>query len=298
MKQLLLIVAAAALLFTGCTRNERAAAYGTFTASEVYPASEVTGKIIDYPKIEGEKVTAGEVIAILDTTDIQLQILEMQATIKLKNMATTSREIENSVLNQELENLNIEIERFRTLTQAEAAPAKNLEDLTANRKVLTLRIQNAEQARLTSIQATALAEIKLEQLIARKQKHFLRSPLTGTLLEKYVHAGEIALAGKSYCKVADLSIMTAKVYVSETQLPELTLGKEVILGIDSPGGVSTYFVSHITNISQQAEFTPKIIQTKEQRVKLVYEVELQCLNEGELKIGMPVEMYLDIIDDK
>jgi len=82
-------------------------------------------------------------------------------------------------------------------------------------------------------------------------------------------------------------------------LPEITLGKEVVLGIDTPNGGSSYILSHVTNIAHQAEFTPKIIQTKEQRVKLVYEVEVECYNErGELKIGMPVTMFLDLPNEK
>lgn len=293
------LVITAIIMLAGCSEKNSAVAYGTFTATEYHPASEVSGKIISFQKGEGDMVDANEIIAIIDTTDIQLQLNEMEATIELKNLMTRNRDNELAILAQEQENLAVDIERFTKLTAVEAAPEKNLDDLNAAAKVLKLKIQSARLAKESSIKETELARIKLAQLEAKKAKFFLKSPIKGTLLNTYFSAGEIVPAGKPYAKIADMEIMTAKVYISETQLPEIKLGQDVVLGIDTPDGGSTYYVSQITNIAQQAEFTPKIIQTKEQRVKLVYEVEVKCHNnDGELKIGMPVTMYLDIIDEK
>jgi membrane fusion protein YbhG len=299
MKKITGILLLALILLSGCSESTSASAYGTFTAKEYYPASEVTGKIISFNKSESDSLEANEVIAILDTTEIQLQINEMKATIELKELMTTNRENELAILAQERENLAVDIKRFQQLTEAEAAPEKNLDDLNAAASILQLKEQSARLAKESSIKETELAGIKLEQLEARKAKFFLKSPIKGTLLDKYFSVGEIVPAGKAYAKIADLAIMTAKVYISETQLPEIKLGNDVILGIDFPDGGSLFFPGQVTNIAQQAEFTPKIIQTKEQRVKLVYEVEVECYNnEGELKIGMPVTMFLDMIDEK
>ena len=289
----LLIIAIVVL--AGCSKPNSEVAYGTITATEYHPASEVSGKIISFQKGEGDKVEENEIIAIIDTTDIQLQINEMEATIELKKLMTRNRDNELAILAQEQENMSVDIDRFTKLTAVEAAPEKNLDDLNAAAKVLKLKMQSARLARLSSEKETELAQIKLQQLEAKKTKFFLKSPIKGTLLNTYFSAGEIVPAGKPYAKIADLEIMGAKVYISETQLPEITLAKYVMLGIDTQDGGYTYFLSRITNIAHQAEFTPKIIQTKEQRVKLVYEVEVECYNEkGELKIGMPVTMLLDM----
>ncbi len=215
------------LIMAGCSKNEKTDAYGTMSVSEIYPACEVTGRMISFTKNEGEKVTAGEVIALLDTTDIDLQINEMNTTINLKRMALTSRENEILILTQEKANLEIDKKRFEKLTEAQAAPEKNLDDVMAALRVMELKLKNAANTKQISNGEITIAEEKLEQLKARKEKCILRSPVSGTILEKYIHEGEMALAGKPFCSIADLKKMTAKVYVSETQLPELTIGGEV-----------------------------------------------------------------------
>jgi len=293
MKYSVLIILTAALLL-GCSTNDRADAYGTFSTSEIYPASEITGKIATFYKGEGDDVIKDELIALIDTTDIQLQILEMQETINLKNMAVGSREAEIAVLNQQKANLEIDKNRFEMLTAAAATAEKNLDDVMAALRVLNLRIEQANQALAISRQEVVLAEVKMSQLLSKKKKHFLRAPIKGTILQKYNAAGEMSVAGKPFCKLADLSVMTAKVYISETQLPRLKLNQEVFLAIDTRDGGTFYITgAKVTHIAEEAEFTPKIIQTKEERVKLVYEVEVSCPNDGEIKVGMPVEMYLE-----
>jgi len=298
MKKITGIILLAVLLLSGCSDSTSESAYGTFTAKEYYPASEVTGKVISFMKSESDSLEANEIIAILDTTEIQLQINEMQATIELKELMTINRDNELAILAQERENLAVDIKRYQQLTAAEAAPGKNLDDLNASARILQIKEQSARLAKESSIKETKLAGIKLEQLEARKSKFFLKSPIKGTLLDKYFSVGEIVPAGKAFAKIADLEIMTAKVYISEIQLPIISLAKDVVLGIDTQDGGYTFIPSHITNIAQQAEFTPKIIQTKEQRVKLVYEVEAECPNDGKLKIGMPVTMFLDMTLEK
>ncbi|MCF7919353.1 MAG: HlyD family efflux transporter periplasmic adaptor subunit [Candidatus Cloacimonetes bacterium] len=290
MKYFVLMLAIMAML-AGCSSHKDAFAYGTFSADATYPASEVNGRIT-YIKGQGEKVAAGDIIALLDTTDVQLQIKEAEETIKLKRLAAGSRDSEIAVLEQEKANLEIDKERFEKLRAAEATAEKNLDDILAALRVMDLRIRQAGEARKISRQEIQLTEVKMEQLKALKAKHFLRAPVSGTILEKYNSAGEMAVAGKPYCKLADLTRMTAKVYVSETQLPLLKLGEMVLLTIDGSDGSLTIQGAEISHIAAEAEFTPKIIQTRDERVKLVYEVQVECPNDGMIKIGMPVEMYL------
>jgi HlyD family secretion protein len=116
------------------------------------------------------------------------------------------------------------------------------------------------------------------------------SPIKGTVLETYLETGELASPGKPVLKMADLSSLELKVYVSGTQLPEVKLGRDAKILIDSENKEMQNLSGKITWISSESEFTPKIIQTREERVKLMYAVKILVPNDGSLKIGMPGEI--------
>jgi HlyD family secretion protein len=131
----------------------------------------------------------------------------------------------------------------------------------------------------------------LKQVEDQLQKSRIVNPVNGTVLVKYAEANEIATFGKPLYKIADLSTLQLRVYVSETQLSEIKIGQEVIIKIDA-GETMKDFAGTISWIASEAEFTPKIIQTKEERVNLVYAVKINVINDGSLKIGMPAEMWI------
>jgi len=121
-------------------------------------------------------------------------------------------------------------------------------------------------------------------------KCYVKSPINGTVLETYLEPGELATPGKPILKMADLSNLELKVYVSGAQLPQVKLGNDVKVLIDSGDKTMQTFTGKVSWISSEAEFTPKIIQTKEERVKLMYALKVVVANNGEIKIGMPGEV--------
>ena len=134
-------------------------------------------------------------------------------------------------------------------------------------------------------------DVQLKQLDDQINKCKIINPVNGTVLVKYAEENEITSFGKPLYKIADLSIMQLRVYISETQLATIKIGQEVIIKIDDEKDMQS-FKGTISWIASEAEFTPKIIQTKEERIALVYAVKVDVKNVGSLKIGMPAEMWL------
>ena len=132
---------------------------------------------------------------------------------------------------------------------------------------------------------------KLKKLRIKLKKSKIINPVKGTVLAKYAEPNEITAFGKPLYKIADISEMTLRVYVSETQLPQLKIGQKVTVKIDTENKMKNY-EGTVSWISASAEFTPKIIQTKEERVNLVYAIKITVKNDGALKIGMPAEMWI------
>ena len=135
-------------------------------------------------------------------------------------------------------------------------------------------------------------DVQLKQVEDQLQKSSITNPINGTVLVKYAEANEITSFGKPLYKIADLSTVQLRVYVSETELSEIKIGQEVIIKIDA-GETMKNYAGVISWIASEAEFTPKIIQTKEERVNLVYALKINVINDGSLKIGMPAEMWIN-----
>jgi HlyD family secretion protein len=158
--------------------------------------------------------------------------------------------------------------------------------------VLKKQIQNVETQNAPIVNEVKSIDAKVAQIEEQIAKSKITNPIKGTVLTKYAEPGEIVSFGKPLYKIADLEEMTLRVYVSETQLPNIKIGQQVNVKIDSGEEMKDY-QGTISWISASAEFTPKIIQTKEERVNLVYAVKVTVKNDGSLKIGMPAEMWID-----
>jgi HlyD family secretion protein len=207
--------------------------------------------------------------------------------------------VESQIAAQQAQLADLELEKGRTerLIASAAAPTKQLDDYTAQIAVLRKQIDaNREQIRVqeTSVgtqNSTVWSEYRpLRRSVALIQDQVNRSsvfnPISGVVLTKYAMAGEITAAGKALYKIADLSIITLRVYVSGTQLAGLKIGQSVKVFIDEGPKRYKEYPGIITLVSDKAEFTPKTIQTKEERANLVYAVKIHVKNDGLLKIGM------------
>ena len=289
MKTRLLLISLLAIA-AGCSNNKNEAdAYGNFEATEVIISSETSGKIVQFDPAEGTKLEKGDLIAVVDTTIPVLQTAEINASMKSVRTRISSVNAQNEIFRQQIENLNVNIKRISNMLKDEAATQKQYDDLTGQVAVLQKQI-TANNTQKESVTAElGVLESKKATLNEQIRRSCVRSPLNGTIIEKYSEAGEITTTGKPMVKIADLSVITLKVYVSGGQLGKVKTGQACKVRIDDGEKGYREFDGTIRYISEKAEFTPKVIQTKEERVTMVYAVEIAVPNDGALKSGMPGE---------
>jgi len=284
------LIIIAAILSAGCkNQTDKADAFGNFEATEVIVSAETNGRILQLEPVEGIQLTTGAKIALIDTTLFHLQKAEIDAGMKSIRTRISSINAQNNILNQQIMNLNINIERTKKMLKDDAATQKQLDDLTGQVAVLQKQIASNNTQKESVAAELAVSNSKKTTLIEQIKRSSVLSPLNGTVLEKYSEAGEITSAGKPLVKIADLSVMKLKVYVSGAQLAGIKIGQQCTVRIDNGKKGYTSFPGVISYISDKAEFTPKIIQTKEERVTLVYAINIDVKNDGKIKSGMPGE---------
>ncbi len=284
------LIIMAALLATACGKNKDVAdAFGNFEATEIIVSAETNGKILIFDATEGSEVEKGKIIALIDTAILDLQKEEINAGMRSVRTRINSINAQNEIINQQIENLEVNIARIENMLQEGAATQKQYDDLKGQIAVLQKQI-TANNTQKTSIAAElAVFESRKATLEEQFKRSFVLSPLDGTIIEKYSEAGELTAAGKPLVKIADLSTVKLKVYVSGAQLADIKTGAECTVRIDDGKKGYMSFPGKISHISDKAEFTPKIIQTKEERVTLVYAVTIEVKNDGTMKSGMPGE---------
>ncbi|HEX2920251.1 MAG TPA: HlyD family efflux transporter periplasmic adaptor subunit [Bacteroidales bacterium] len=264
-------------------------AFGNFEADEVIVSAETNGRILAYHGSEGTEIGENDTIALIDPTLFHLQKAEIDAGMKGIRTKMASIDAQNGILNQQIQNLNINIKRTENLLKDDAATVKQMDDLTGQVAVLEKQIaaNNTQKASIQAeLQVYDSKKATLNEQIARCT---VKSPLEGTILQKYSEQGEITAAGKPLAKIANLKKMKLKVYISGTQMANIKTGQECTVRTDNGNKDYNTFKGYVSYISGKAEFTPKIIQTKEERVTLVYAVTIEVENDGTMKSGMPGE---------
>jgi HlyD family secretion protein len=294
-KTLLIIVAS---ILSGCNnKTKEADAYGNFEATEVIVSAETNGKIQQFNTTEGSEIDKGAEIALIDTTLFHLQKDEIYATMKSVRTRISSINSQNDILNQQIANLGINISRIEKMLKDDAATQKQYDDLTGQVAVLQKQIAANNTQRASVAAEISVYESKIATLNEQIKRSDVKSPLKGTIIEKYSEAGEITAAGKPLVKIADLSVIKLKVYVSGAQLGSIKTGQQCSVRTDKGEKGFISFPGTISYISGKAEFTPKIIQTKDERVTLVYSVNIDVINDGSLKSGMPGEAIFSGVND-
>lgn len=283
------------LLLVACNNGENGSdAYGNFEATEVLVPAEATGKILQLQLEEGSRLEKGQVVGLIDTTQLYLKKMQLQAGIRSVSRKTRSAQPDIAVLEEQRRNLLREKARVEALLQDKAATPKQLDDLTGQIEVVDKQIAAARQ-NVGTLNEGILAEIdplevQIRQIDDQLRKSYIVNPIDGTVLLKLAEPNEFAAAGKPLYKVADLDRMILRAYVSGEQLPHVRIGQEVSVLIDESDDANRSLPGAVTWISDQAEFTPKIVQTKEERVNLVYAIKVAVKNDGSIKIGMPGEV--------
>lgn len=271
--------------------DEKADGYGNFEATETTISSESNGKLLQFTVEEGQKLKKGQVVGLVDTLQLYLkkqQLLASKNTIGSKSRGVLSQ---INVLQAQLATAKTNKTRIENLIKANAGTQKQLDDVNGQIAVIKQQIKSIESQNAPIVNEIKSVNIQVKQIEDQIQKSILTNPISGTVLSTYAEPNEIVAFGKPLYKIADLSTMELRVYVSEPQLPSIKIGQQVTVKIDA-GDIMKSFPGTITWIASEAEFTPKIIQTKEERVNLVYAVKITVNNDGSLKIGMPAEMWI------
>ena len=281
------------LFLVSCGGNKDLSdAYGTFEATELTVSAEVQGKLLKLEAEEGAVLKKDMVLGLIDTIDWvykREQLVAQRQAIASKYPGVASQ---IAVQEQQLNNLIIEKARLEKLYKDGAATGKQLDDINGNIELVQKQISS------TGTQNTAVAgELgSLQAQIAQVEENLKRCkitcPVDATVIDKYCEAGEMVAPGRALFKVADLSVLYLRVYVSGAQLPNIKIGQEVEVLVDKDKESNSRLKGEVCWISSVAEFTPKIIQTKEERVNLVYAVKVRVKNDGSLKIGMPGEINI------
>ena len=291
MKNISLIIALAIGLFSCSKNSEKADGYGNFEATEVTVSAEANGKIEFLDIQEGDLVEAKKQVGLIDTIQLYLtkqQLLASKNTVSSKSANVLSQK---SVLLQQLKTVKLEKERIRGMYDENAATKRQVDEIDGKVAVIEAQVNAVGTQNAPIISDLKSIDVQIEKINDQIQKSKIINPIRGTILSKYAEFGEVTAFGKPLYKIANISDMTLRIFVSETQLPQIKIGQEVIIKIDAVNEMKS-FKGTISWIASQAEFTPKIIQTKEERINLVYAVKVKVKNDGSLKIGMPAEMWI------
>jgi HlyD family secretion protein len=278
-------------LFTSCGKGSNDVdASGNFEAEEIIVGAEASGKIIRFDVEEGQALKAGQVIGYVDTTQLSLRKKQLQYSIHAVLAKQPNAASQLSTIQEQIETANFEKKRVENLLKADAATQKQLDDLNAQLAFLQKQY-NATKTSLSITSGSLQSETyplkaQIEQLEDQIKKSVIINPIEGTVLTKYIEKNEIASPGKALYKIADLSTMTFRAYISGNQLSVMKLGETVKILIDDVDGKSKSYDGKVSWVSDKAEFTPKTIQTKDERANLVYAVKIAVKNDGYLKLGM------------
>ncbi|MGQ1947618.1 HlyD family secretion protein [Geofilum sp. OHC36d9] len=281
--------------FTSCGKGyPEADAYGNFEVDEVVVSAEENGRLLKFELNEGDAVTANRKLGLIDT--VMLVLNRQQLDASALSVQARSMQLQKTIEVQKarLEMLQKEAQRVIQMFDAGAATQRSYDEVTGQLLVARRELAQVRSQEAALKAETALIGAKKAMLNEQLKRCRVVSPVSGTVLQKYVEAGEMVAPGKPLFKVADIHNIELRAYVSGSHLSEVTIGREVTVRYDK--GKNDYGVTtgKISWISSSAEFTPKIIQTKEERVDLVYAFKVIVPNkDGVLKIGMPGEVLFD-----
>lgn len=279
------------LAVASCGKGNKAYdASGVFESTEVTISAEGNGKIMSLGIQEGDRLEAGAVVGCIDTVQLFLSKVQLEASRRAVGSGRLNISRQIAALESQIVKQRQELDRFTKLEQAGASNRKQVEDIQAQLDILERQLaaqkeslQNANSN--VSGQADAI-EAQIAQLEDRIRKCVITSPVSGTVLAKYSEAGELAVQGRALFKVADLENIRLRAYITADQLTNIKLGQAVKVYADQGTSGRKEYAGTLVWISDKAEFTPKTIQTRDERANLVYAVKIAVKNDGLIKLGM------------
>lgn len=307
MKQILassLAIPTLAVFLAACNNQNDYDASGHFEADEVIVSAQQNGEIRSFSIEEGDRLKAGAVVGQIDVTLSRLQKEQTEASIAALNQKTSNPDEQTELIRKqlavqqaELEHQRRERERTANLVRADAATRKQLDDIdalieklerqiAATKQQIDLSESNTATQNRGILSEQAPLEVQIKQLQEQIDRGQIVNPISGTVLIKYALRGELATAGRPLYKIANTDTLILKAYVTGDKLPEIKAGQQVTVRIDQGADAYKSYPATITWISSESEFTPKTIQTKNERANLVYAMKVRVKNDGYLKIGM------------
>lgn len=286
-----IIVITLAIIAASCRNNKiETDASGTFEAIETIISAEAGGVIKELRVEEGKTFKSGEIVGYIDSIQLVLKRKQLESQIKAVISKNPDKKAQVAVLEEQLKQANHERKRIEKLAKGGAATEKQLDDAIAQTNILSSQLEALKSS--LNIASTSINEesvplkVQIEQLNDQISKCRIVNPVEGTVLTQYTRENEMAVVGKPLYKIADLSTITLKAYITGDQLPDIKLQQEVKVLIDQGDDRYKEYKGTIDWISDKSEFTPKTIQTKAERANLVYAVKVRVENDGFIKIGM------------
>jgi len=292
-----IILGTAAIIVSSCTnKNGNYDASGTFEATEIIVSSEGTGKILSFDVEEGQTLKANQQVGTIDSVQLYLRKKQMQQNINAVKSRHPEIQKQIAVIEQQIATQKNEKLRIENLVKANAANQKQLDDISAQISLLEKQLEAQKSSLIITTKGlnedVSTIEVQIEQLNDQLEKCRINNPIDGTVLVKYTEENELAVPGKALYKVADINKMILRAYITTSQLSQIKIGQDVKVFADSGDDNTKEYTGTISWISSKSEFTPKTIQTKDERANTVYAVKIAVPNDGYLKIGMYGEIKI------
>ena len=287
-----------AMVFTlltsaACHRGKTPDAYGNFEADEVSVSSQASGQLMSFTPVEGALLRAGQLVAIVDTTQLALERAQLvaQQEATASRVAEAGRQIGVFEVQRTIALRNYE--RMQRLFDQKAATAQQRDQAERDYKTLLAQIQAARAQQQSVSRDASSGSARVAQISDQIGKSRVINPESGTVLATYVKTGEVVQSGQPLYKIADVDTLILRAYVAESQLSALKLGQSVQVHVDQGGGNLLTLPGTVRWVSTKAEFTPTPVQTRDERADLVYAIKVYVPNpKGALKIGMPADLAL------
>ncbi len=291
MKTHITLILFISIFLLSCAEEEQLTdATGVFEATEIIVSSEANGKILDLKLQEGDKLQANRIVGLIDSTQLHFSKLQLQASKVAVQSARPDIRVQIEATEREIARQEREKQRIEKLLAGDVATQKQLDDIEAAILILKARLESQKSSltnNVNSVDAQSnTIDVQIAQLEDQIQKCNIKSPIDGTVLVKYAEQGEMTGMGKALFKIADMDNMVLRAYVPADQLAGLQLGQEVDVLAEFGETENREYKGKITWISDKSEFTPKTIQTQDERANLVYAVKIAVKNDGYLKICM------------
>ncbi len=285
------IVGLLAVLMTGCPRmKDKPDAFGNFESDEITISAEANGKLMQFNLEEGQKLKQGQYIGYVDTINLHISKKQLRQSKKAILSRIENIEAQIQLQKQILDNILIQQDRVHKLFASAAATQQQVDDVDGQVDAAKKQISAIKTQKQSVLDEAAAMDQQIAQIEENIRKSVIVNPINGIVLAKYAYENEVTGFGKPLYKIADMDVVKLKAFVSGAQLPSVKIGQKARISFDKEDLNLQSVEGEVCWIADQAEFTPKVIQTREERVNLVYAIKIRVKNDGAIKIGMPGEV--------